>query len=101
MITYAERLEALRLDLVTGQWAPSPGEITAAQALTELTSFTAESIRMALTPARTTRSRLVIAMEGVASVLSLPPIHEEESDRRGLLDEARETARVVASYRSR
>jgi len=99
VITYAERLESLHRDLATGQWAPSPQEIEAALALTGLTVLTAESIRAALAPARLTRSRLVIAMEGVASVLSLPPIHEEEVDRQELVRHAFETAQAVASHR--
>lgn len=97
MTTYTERLRTLLQDLEAGHWAPSLAEVEAAKNLTQLPRLTPITVREALAPARLTRSRLVVALEGVASVLSLPPIHEEESDRQALLDQAVETARAVAS----
>ncbi|MET8704301.1 hypothetical protein ABZW10_36430 [Kitasatospora sp. NPDC004723] len=75
MTPLTAELEALVQEYQAGLWVPSPAEISAASNLSELSELSTLGIRTAIAPARATRSRLVIAYEKVASVLSLPDIH--------------------------
>ncbi|MFB7619262.1 hypothetical protein [Kitasatospora sp. NPDC056181] len=97
MTPLTDELEALREEFRTDMWTPSAGEITAAACIAALPELTAITIRNALQPARLTRSRLVIAYEKVASVMSLPAIHEEPDSRDHLLYTARDVAREIAA----
>jgi hypothetical protein len=97
MIPLTDELDALSEELRTGLWTPSPVETEAAQNLADLAELTTSGIRKALHPARKTRSRLVMSFEKVASVLSLPQVHEEADSRLHLLTVAQRLAREIAT----
>jgi hypothetical protein len=92
-----EEVSQLREELGAGRWVPSDGEKAAAQAVSELPALSVVGLRLALNPARTTRSRYVIAMEGVAMVLSLPEVHEEHQTRERLVHLAEDLSREIAA----
>ncbi|MFD9691318.1 hypothetical protein ACFWXO_36790 [Kitasatospora sp. NPDC059088] len=97
MTPLSDELEALRQEYRAGIWVPSPGEDAAAQSLASLSDLTALGIRDALGPARTTRSRLVITYEKVASVLSLPAIHGAPDTLDQLVATAADVAKEIAT----
>ncbi|MFJ8628890.1 hypothetical protein ACIRD3_39415 [Kitasatospora sp. NPDC093550] len=97
MTPLADELEALRQEYRAGIWVPSPGEDSAARSLASLSELTALGIREALGSARTTRSRLVITYEKVASVLTLPDIHGAPDNRDQLVGAAVDVAKEIAT----
>lgn len=97
MIGPINEVSQLRSELTAGGWTPSEEEKAAAQAVNRLGTLTVVGVRLALNPARKTRSRYVIAMESVATVLSLPEIHEEHETRERLVHLAEELSREVAA----
>ncbi len=96
MTPLTDELESLREEFRTDVWTPSTGEVTAAASIAALPELTTLTIRDALQAARLTRSRLVVVYEKVATVLSLPTIHEEPDSRDHLLYTAQDVAREIA-----
>lgn len=87
---------SLEADFTGGEWTPTAAEKEAAASLAALPELTPLTIRAALDPCRLTRSRVVMLYERIATVLTLPPIHEEAAGREQLVAIGRHVAAKIA-----
>lgn len=96
MMRLVDEAAVLESDLTEGRWTPTTAEKQAAETLAALPEFTPLTLRAALDPCRRTRSRVVMLFERIASVLTLPQIHEEAGSREHLIKAGRDVAAKIA-----
>lgn len=94
MIEPQRELESLLAAVRSGTWVPTSAEQETANAALRSGSLTAASLRGALGDA--SGAPLTDALERVATVLDLPPVHEDPATRDALITDARALLEAVA-----